>query len=245
MRDTRWSHYFFAITLAALGLIGLVRGDFLPMWDGIPDGMAGYTFLAYATATLSLLAGAGLLVPRTGTIAAKVLLIAFGAWLVLVHLPYLILHPIGVGAWWGTGDTAVMTAAAWSLWGGPRQRIAKVLFGLGLIPFGIAHFAYLDRTIEFVPHWLPWPTAIAYATGAAFIAAGIAICAKALDRLAAALAALQIVGFTVIVWIPILLGHPKPYDFVEFYNSWALSAAAWVVAASYPGDRWFPSRRAA
>lgn len=231
-RTHRWSHLFFALTIAGLGLIGLVRGDFLPVWDGIPDGMTGYRLLAYLTALLSVVTGVALLVPRIREFGAKALVLAFGGWLVVVRLPYLVVHPVGVGGWWGLGDTAVMTAAAWAVWGGPRQRIARILFGLGLIPFGIAHFAYLDRTIEFIPHWLPWPTAIAYGTGAAFIAAGVAICARVLDRLAATLVALQIAGFTIIVWIPILLAHPKPYDFVEFYNSWALTAAAWAVAAA-------------
>jgi hypothetical protein len=41
-------------------------------------------------------------------------------------------------------------------------RIAQILYSLGLIPFGIAHFT-------------EWPVAWAYFTGGALIAAGVAI----------------------------------------------------------------------
>lgn len=234
----RPSGLFFGFTIAALGVIGLARGDFTPMWDGIPDTLPGRVILVYLTALLSIVAGAGLVWPRTSSLAAKLLLGSFGAWLLVVRLPSVVLHPTGMGEWWGSGDTALMVGASWAVWGGPRQQIGRTLFGLALIPFGIAHFVYVELTTPLVPHWLPWPTAVAYGTGAAFIAAGVAVVTRLFDRLAAHLVTLQIAGFTVIVWIPILLATPRPHDWLEFYNSWALMAGAWAVAAGYQGMPW-------
>jgi uncharacterized membrane protein len=103
-----------------------------------------------------------------------------------------------------------------------------------MIPFGIAHFIYLQFTFPLVPAWLPWHVFWAYFTGCTFIAAGLAMIIGVFARLAASLSALQMGLFTVLVWVPMVAtGRANAFQMGEFIDSITLTAAAWVVAESY------------
>jgi uncharacterized membrane protein len=261
MRIVSVGHAFFAVTLVGLGILGLIKGDFDPTWPSVSEGVPARDALVYLCAFVYLISGIGLLWQRTAPVASRVLLGYLLAWLLLVRLPQVfLLHPTLLAAF-GFGESAVIVAGAWILYiwfAGERDatrlrfatgesglRIAKTLYGLSLIPFGLAHFVYLQQTVVLIPGWLPWHTTWAYFTGGAFIAAGLAVLFGVKARLAASLSTLQLGLFTLIVWVPrVVTGNYTAFQWGEFVVSTALTAGAWVVADSYGGMRWAsaPSR---
>ena len=233
-------HAAFALILIWLGVLGLNSGTFVPVWQPVPKWVPAREFLAYLCAIISLASGIGLLFQRTASIAARVIFASFMAWLLVLRLPNLLYEKPLVLVGWTFGSTAVMAAAAWVLYvwlGGGREtelRIARPLYGVSLIPFGLAHFMYVAATTVLIPNWLPWHTAWAYFTGATFIGAGLAVTFGVWARLAASLSTLQIGLFSLIVWVPRVLAGPlNDFQWGEFVVTWALTAGAWVVADSY------------
>lgn len=259
MRIKSMGHGVFAATLVIIGTVGLLQGGLSLMWEDLRHGTPHPVALGYLCGLVSLACGAGLLRRRTAAVAARTLLALFLLWFLTLKLRYIVAAPAAEGSYQSSGESAVMVAAAWVLYawlagdwerrqlrfatGERGVRIARVIYALALIAFGLSHFAYLQLTAPLVPSWLPWHVGWAYFTGSAYLAAGIAILIAVHGRLAAALSALQMGFFTLLVWVPVIAaGGVSRVDWCEFYLSWALAAAGWVVADSYRGEPWLAVR---
>jgi uncharacterized membrane protein len=254
MRIASAGHAAFAAIMIALGIQGFIKGDFTAVWAPVPRPVPGREVLVYLCASVSLASGIGLLWRRSAGLAARVLLALLVLWFLLWRVRALFLASLIEGTW-SCAETMAMIAGAWVLYawfasdwdrqhlgfatGERGLRIARVLYGLAMIPFGYAHFANVKGTAELVPGWLPGHVAWAYFTGGTFIAAGLAILIGVCPRLAAVLSALQMGLFALLVWVPrVTTGHVNAFQWGEFATTLALTAAGWVVADSYRGAPW-------
>jgi len=254
MRIASAGHLVFAAILIALGVMGLVKGDFTAVWQPVPESIPARQVLAYLCALISLASGIGLLWRRTAALAARVLLAFLVLWFLLWRVRAFFVATL-VESTWSAGATMVLISAAWVLFvwfasdwdrqhfgfvtGERAIRIARVLYALGLVPFGIAHFMYLKETVVLIPGWLPWHVAWAYFTGAAFIAVSFAVMVNVFARLAVALSVLQMGLFAALVWIPrVVAGSMNAFQWSEFVTTLALTAAGWMVLDSYRHTPW-------
>ncbi|HEX4509845.1 MAG TPA: hypothetical protein VH328_07200 [Burkholderiaceae bacterium] len=242
----------FAAAMVSVGLEGLARHDFGAFWQPVWRGTPAHAALVYLTLAVALAGGLGLLFRSTAAMAARVLLVTLAAWLLVFRLPRIVLAPMAVDAWENAAENAVLVAGAWALYASVARpwdrrhaayvagerglRLACVIYGLAMIVFGVAHFAYVKETALMVPAWLPAPTAWAELTGGAYLAAGAAVLAGPCARLAAGLSTWQMGMFTLLVWAPIVVKGAGVLAWNEALISLSLTAAGWVVAESYRGS---------
>jgi uncharacterized membrane protein len=236
----------FALGMIGLGILALVYGDFALVWQPVATWIPGRTILAYASAVLMLLGGAGLLFRATAAWSMRILFPYLIVWL-LLKVPALVVAPGMEAVWLGFGELAVLLAGGWILFarlaalreGSPLMfatgengvRVARMLFAVSLLPIGLSHLMYVKQTADFVPAWLPYRVGWAYLTGAGQMACGLAVLFSIFPRVAAWTEAGMLSLFTLLVWAPAILAAPKTrLPWTAFFISWAIASAAWVVA---------------
>jgi uncharacterized membrane protein len=248
-RNSFYAGAVFAIAMIALGVMSFATNDFAPIWTPVSKTFPAREVLVYVTAAVLLACGAGVFWKTTAAFASRVLLALLIAWILVFKLPP-ILHAPGVAVGWEScGETAVIASAAWVLYGlhssewdrrwlrwisgDNALRIAQCLFGLSMIAFGAAHFAYPKETAALVPAWIPAHEAWVYFTGGAYVAAGIAIVIRRFALLATSLATAQMGIFTLLIWLPPVLKGPDASELSEAIISFVLTICGWIVATSY------------
>lgn len=83
MRVANTGRAMFAVTMIGLGIIGLVRRDFVPLWNPAPKVSAG-GLLVSLVSLISLAAGVGLLIRRMASAAARLLVATFFSLVVVI-----------------------------------------------------------------------------------------------------------------------------------------------------------------
>jgi uncharacterized membrane protein YphA (DoxX/SURF4 family) len=236
----------YGLGAVVLGLLGLVWGDFAGVWQPEPNSVPGQAALGYAVAVPPLLAGLAMQWQRSAAPAALALAVLYCVAVILLDVPRGIAHPSEFVAWYGVAEHLALLVGGLVVYAYCARlepataerlsRIGRLIFGICLIYFGLAHHFYLAYTAKMVPAWLP-PGQIfwAYATAAGHIAAGIAILSGIAARPAAMLLTAMFIVFAILVHAPSIIIDPHThFNWVENATNFALIGSAWVIAASIP-----------
>ena len=243
--------YVLGMATIAAGIFDLVWGDFDASHQPIQafgDHIPGVTILAYITAVWMIAGGAAILWRRTAKAGAAALAVIYFIFAVF-WLPrfYTAPHflgfriPVYIGVLGGVGTQLIVVAAGALVYASlathssswPRTiLIARWIFGLCSVDFGLAHLTGVEDNAVYVPKWMPlggefW----VIVTGICFVLAGLAILSGILDVLAARLLALMLFVFSALTLLPMIFVFPHRHD-VWGGNAYNLAAVAtaWIFA---------------
>jgi uncharacterized membrane protein YphA (DoxX/SURF4 family) len=249
-----------------LGLAAIATGIFDIVWRGFEsahqpiqafgDNVPGRQIFAYVIAALLVAGGAAILrrqTARPGSVALAIVYAIFAIfWLPrFFTAPRVVGYSAGlfIGILGGVCEDLIVVAAALLIYayaspaaGSKFERVtglARWVFGLSAIDFGLAQLTGIAATAAMVPKWIPagqdfW----AILTGIAFILAGIAILTRLLDVLAARLLALMLLVFSALALAPIIVAYPHS-QIAWGSNAYNLVAAAsvWIFACTIAGGQ--------
>jgi len=192
------------------------------------------TFL-YIAAAIQLFGGLAILWAPTRRIGA----ISLGSIYLIIAL--LSLPDITNGGWVNFFEQFSLVSAALVVLGatssdspdGARRlaRIGYVFFGVSVISFAMAQVVYFAITVKLVPKWIPpgqrfW----AITTTIAFGLAALALLSGRCALLALRLLTIMLVGFGLLVWLPIAISRPHQlFNWTENVENLAIAGAAWIV----------------
>jgi hypothetical protein len=241
--------------MVALGITGLVNGDFALVWQNVAASLPGRVVLAYVCAAIEVVVGLGLLWKPTTAFACRVLFPFMLLWLVLLQVPAVIRAPLGADAWGGIGEIGAITAGAWGLFaahagtwaskhlgfavGAAGVRAARWLLIVALFGLGTEVIADAMKMGDAVMQpWLqvlPSPAAWACLTGIASFVAALALLFGIRQRLAAIMETGMIVLIGLVYWAPAL--HTGRTATTAFIITMLVAAGVWVVAETWPAKR--------
>ena len=225
---------FLGLAAILYGIACFLQGDFAIYWQPVPEGLPLRQPLAYLSAGVLVLGGAGLLVARTVRPGAITLLILFGLYDACYVLQLVNAFPKGL---LGLAEQTSVMVGSWAILlrmrGGGYAGVttARILFGLCSIIFALAHLMGVKPTAQMVPAWMPGGGVFwAVATGIGHLAVALALIANRLAVPATRIGTLMYVCFALFVWLTGAVMHPTEWlRWAGVAISLCMAAALWLV----------------
>jgi hypothetical protein len=250
----RQGRLLFALSIAAFGVLNLIwartTDPLLPVIPWVP----GHADLAYAAGAALLAAGICVAANFKTRVAATLLGFLFLLCVVNLQVPNVVASPWDVGVRTCAFETLAMCASAWMLaaglpsGAGSRSRWSRALnwligsgrylFAASMIVFGVDHYIVFNLIVGLIPSWIPgggwfWT----HVTALAFIAAGLSIAFRWLDRCAAALLGMMFMLWVLVLHGPRVLSYPRclnPNEWSSAFIALGVCGGAWILAWSIP-----------
>lgn len=249
MIRTDFGRNMYGLAAVVFGVIALVWRDFNG-WQQIRvlGNFPHREILVYFAAATELVGGLAIQwrrAARVGALALGIIYLVFA----LLWVPLIAAKPFIYDSWgnffeqFSLVSGALIVYASFAPTNAERvpelARIGYSSFGICVISFTLEQLFYLSATASFVPKWIPpgqmfW----AIATTIAFALAAIALLSGRAALLASRLLTIMIIGFGLLVWLPILFADPhKMFNWAGNAENLAIAGAAWIATDFVGQDR--------
>ncbi|MGO9064357.1 MAG: hypothetical protein ACLQIH_06400 [Myxococcaceae bacterium] len=236
----------FGVALIAFGADDLMCAHFGLAVSGVPWFPASPPW-GYLTGLVFIASGLSIAVGFRARLSAMVLGVLFLLY-ALLEAPEVIADPLSVGTRTVFFEALALSASALMLAGTLQNKgeglskfdklidLGPYVFGVSSIVFGIDHFLVIGFIASLVPGWLPGHLFWAFLTGIAFVAAGIAIVAKRMDRWAAFLLGVMFGTWFIVLHSPRVVHALMSYDpsapdeWSSAFIALGLCAGSWICA---------------
>jgi hypothetical protein len=223
--------YLFGLASLASGIVTLIWHDH--------SGSPQLADIVYAAAAAQIVGGIAIQFRPSANVGAAMLAVVY-LFFALLCVPGIVSAPRVYNSWGNFFEqlslfTGAAIAYAWLSSASSADaaiRIGRVLLGVCAVSFALEQAFYLHATATLVPTWLPpSQTFWAIATTAAFALAAIALLTNQMTLLATRLLTAMIVGFGLLVWVPLLLSDPRSQgNWSECAETFAIAGAVWILA---------------
>jgi len=246
--------YLFAISIAVFGIENLIcahsSDPFLPVIPWVPS----YPWLGYLTGIALIGASVCISANTRARVAALLLGIFFLLCDLVLQIPRVAALPWDVGVRTCAFETLIICASALILagafsaeggsfgrWEGAANALilsGRYLFAVSAIVFGIDHYLVFKFIVSLVPKWIPgggwfW----AHLTAIAFIAAGVSIAVRRMDRWASFMLGLMFLLWCLVLHAPRVAGYPRvlsPDEWSSAFIALGICGGSWILAWSLP-----------
>jgi uncharacterized membrane protein len=246
---------FYAAPLAVFGAEHLT--DAADIMQLIPSWIPARLFWAYFVGVALIAAGLSLSLKRYLRLTGSLVALMFFLFVVIMHIPGVVGHPQDRFFWaivfrdssFGAGALALagaMTPGSSSGPGNLAVTVARVIFGVALLVYGVEHFLHPAFAPgvplqKLAPAWVPLPRLWAYIAGTVELVTGTAILINRYTRNAAVIAGLLMVLLTLVLYVPILAMARSAEDMVVglnyVFDTLLYGGAVLLLAFALPSDR--------
>jgi uncharacterized membrane protein len=240
------SRVLFAVPIMVFGAQYFASGHFAGGLPPVPPWAPGGAPAAYFTGAFLVATGLSILAGVQARFAATILGAFFLLCVVALQAQKFsaIIHDgtartrafeplaIGAAAW---VLAAMLPADTWSAsWNSAIALLAKIglyLFAFSMVIFGAQHFMYAPFIAFLIPTWMPAHLFLVYFTGAAMVAAGLAMATGILARSAGIWLGVMFLLWVILLHAPRVLAKPHNADeWTSLFVAMCMAGCSFILA---------------